>query len=61
MVYKLDLPSHITFLTQLIEVSNELKGALREASVSLNDNPILAYLIAEQSLAPSPVIHTFNP
>jgi len=44
-----------------MEVLNELKGALKEASVSLNDNPMLAYLIAEQSLAPSPVMHTFNP
>ena len=40
------------------ELDLEVNGALRLASASLKLTPILAYLMAEQSLAPSPTIHT---
>ncbi len=46
------------FSTHFKEVFKDEKGALRLASLSQKEIPKSAYLIAEQSLAPSPVIHT---
>ena len=52
------LPSKRTCSTQLIDVFIEEKGADKLASLSQNEIPTLAYFIAEQSLAPSPVMQT---
>lgn len=52
------LPSARIISTHLIESSFEEKGAVKAASAVLKEIPISPYLIASQSLAPSPIIPT---
>ena len=55
------LPSNKISMIQLIESFNAENGALRDASDSQNEIPRFDYLIAEQSLDPSPIIAVDNP
>lgn len=54
------LPSRITISTHLMLSSMALKGAEKLASAWEKEMPTSAYLMAEQSFAPSPVIATQN-
>ena len=54
------LPSKRTCSTQAIDKFILENGALKLASHSQKEIPTSAYLIAAQSLAPSPVMQTFK-
>ena len=58
LVVLIPLPSSKIQVTQFKERVKDEKGEDIEASVSQKEIPTSAYLMAEQSLAPSPVMQT---